>query len=130
MAITATMGGAIRRSGQFLRKAVSPEVRELFTPRVPGRVGKRLGTSLTTHSLKPVTQRVRRRRQARALAGHGRRLRAMTHVLPPKAGSRREQFSSYRDGIWDTPIDAIVTSQRVKPRKSIWTTWKSTRRAA
>ena len=107
--------------GGWLKRVVAPEVQEIFKRRVPGRLGVRGGVSL----LKPFgTDQTPDGRRQRHLAGQARRLRAMTAVLPPPSGKRRPEFCGADDIFWTT-ADGDITSQLVKPRRSLWTPFQS-----
>ena len=101
----------------WLRKAVAPEVRDVFSIKVSGRRGIRLGTSLK----KPFgTSSQPDGRRQRHLAGQARRIQAMMAVQPPKSGHRSLFFCGDDDLFWTT-YDGDITSQLVRPRRSIWT---------
>ena len=111
----------MNRFTRFMKSAISPEVREVFTPPPPiGRLGYRFGTS------RP--QGRGRRGRVRAEAALERKLLHMRAVLPPEGiarykGHRREEFCGQDDLFWTT-ADGDITSGIVKPRRHLYTPFR------
>lgn len=91
---------------RFLKKLISPEIRELVAGKPsPRKRGPRGGTS------RPERFSLLRRRAMR-LQDEARALKERGHLFPPQQGHRRPEWSSARPGHW-SPLNGLPATPTV-----------------
>lgn len=111
----------------FLKSVIAPEVREVVTehrrlvstvPIWKHRLGIRCGHSVERQGTCVETN------QRRALLNEERRLRTCgPPLLRPPQGRHQALFCSQDDKFWTT-VDGTITAEIVKPRRSLWSSFR------